>query len=158
MDFIAQLEYTRRYTDHYVDALKDQDWYITPEVNGVKLNSVAWIVGHIVVSQNFLQNYCLGMPHLKITWARDFGMGSVPLPADQSPSQKEILETMVEVMKNTVSNIKSLDPSLYPIHNPKEFKPPLATEALTYEQCIYHGLWHESGHAGQLAAMHRLFK
>ncbi len=151
MTYADQITQVRRLSKYYISILDELDWYVPMEANGMQLNSISWIVAHLSASQNFLQNYCIGKPMIKIPWARQFGMGSSPSSRDDSPTKQELLETLDKVFENTVKNINELDPALYPEPNPAGFKIPQLGGEFTIEEMIVRGIWHESHHSGQLA-------
>ncbi len=151
MTLAEQTQYARHRTMIYIESLLSEDWYSPADINGQYLNSISWIVAHIAVSQNFLHNYCIGKDMVKIPWARQFGMGSLPSSREDSPSQSEILDVMNKVYKNSLSNIQSTDPKSLLAPNPIGFKNPNSEQILSYEEVINHGIWHESHHSGQLA-------
>ncbi len=149
--YADQINYVRNITKVYIHLLQDADWYVPLEANGQQLNNISWIVAHLAVSQNFLQNYCIGKQMLDIPWARQFGRGSTPSTVDNTPSKEELLETLDRVLENTIKNVNELDPSSYSLPNPVGFKVPLLDQMLSTEGVIFHGIWHESHHSGQLA-------
>ncbi len=151
MTYAEQIQGIRKLSKTYIHLLQDADWYVPLEANGVQLNNISWIVAHLAASQTFLQNYCIGKQMLKIPWARQFGMGSAPSSREDSPSKEEILDTLDRVFENTVKNISDLDPVDYSLPNPAGFKVPLFADELSIEDMIFHGIWHESHHSGQLA-------
>ncbi len=152
MTYAEQIQGVRDLSMTYLKLLENADWYVPFEVNGVQLNSISWIVAHLSASQNFLQNYCIGKQMLKIPWARQFGMGSTPSSREETPSQEELMETLDRVLQNTVKNVSEIDPTTYGLPNPAGFKAPLFGKELTIEDMIFHGIWHESHHSGQLAS------
>lgn len=71
-----QLDKARELSLWYLSFLKDVDTQKTFKSDEHTFNSVLWEVGHITVTESFLALYLTYGASEKITWAKQFGLGS----------------------------------------------------------------------------------
>lgn len=151
---VETLELGRDLTRFYLSKLKGQDVYKVFEVEGKKLNSILWLIAHITVSENWLLLVCTGGEHVKIPWARQFGLGSeVPKPEDCPPFE-EVLDYFKKVHEKSIAYISTLsDEELgQPTTNGIDFGGEDSIRAI-----IKHCIRHEGVHAGHLSWLCKLF-
>lgn len=151
---IETLNSTRDLTRYYLSNLKGQDVHKVFEVEGKKLNSILWLVAHMAVSENWLLLVCTRGEHVKIPWARQFGLGSeIPKPED-CPSFEEVLEYFKKVHDTAIAHISTFtDADLAsPTTNGIDFGGEDSKRAI-----IRHCIRHEGVHAGHLSWLCKLF-
>jgi hypothetical protein len=140
----------RKLTIHYFRRLDGFDIYHRfPAGNSGKLlNSACWIMGHLVVSQNYLMLQAIGGEKLSIPWAKTFGIGSSgELPLNE-PNINEILTLQQAVHEKSLNYIRSLDEKALAL--PSVYGFAYSTED-SRRGLIRHAIRHEGVHAGQLA-------
>src|SRR5262245_54888885 len=102
------MDKTRYITNYYFKMLEGTDLHQVFEVNGNRLNSAMWILAHIPVTQNFLMLRSTGGTHVKIPWARQFGVGSMaPAPGDYPP-QDELRAVFKDVHEKSLAHVSTL--------------------------------------------------
>jgi hypothetical protein len=147
------MDKTRRLTETYLELLKNVDLHQVFEVEGKQLNSVFWIMAHLAVTENYLLLRSTGGDMKKISWARQFGIGTTPpAPADCPPLQ-EVRETLTAVHQAAVAHVASInDQSLDDINSTSfEFD-----GEKTIRSVIVHAIRHEGTHAGHLGWLCKL--
>jgi hypothetical protein len=138
----------------YYNKLRETDLFqVFESKNGVRLNCAFWIMAHLAVTENFLLLYCTGGEHVKITWSRQFGMGSVmPRQAD-CPSIETVIDTLSEVHQYSLKHVAQLDETSLALPTRSGFK--LGGED-TIRATIMHAIRHEGSHAGHLGWLCKL--
>ena len=81
----------RDLTRWYISLLKNVDPYLQQGVNGVKLNSVYWLVAHLTWAENMLILKATGASPLDIFWLDHYSLGCDGTLHTQQPDMKEIL-------------------------------------------------------------------
>ena len=151
---VETLELSRDLTRYYLSNLKEQDVYKVFEIEGKQLNSIIWLVAHITVSENWLLLVCTGGEHVKIPWARQFGLGSEVPKKEDCPPFEEILSYFKQVHKKSIAYISQLtdDDLNQPTTNGIDFGGEDSVRAI-----IKHAIRHECAHAGHLGWLCKLF-
>ena len=147
------VENTRQLTLSYIQQLKGVDLYREFECEGVKLNSVFWIMGHLPVTQNFLLLRSTGGEAVRIPWARTFGMGATPLIQSEYPSLEEVEATLHEVHSQCVRHVAGLQEESLGNKNTTGFS---ILGQDTIKSVIVHAIRHENMHAGHLSWLCKL--
>lgn len=141
------IDKTRFLTNMYLDLLKDQDLHKIFEMESKPLNSAFWLMAHLPVTQNFLLLRSTGGEAVKIPWARQFGLGSVPPAKEDCPPVDEVREMLKLVHEKSVAHIKSLDDAALDMDSTSGFE--FAGEK-SVRSMIIHAARHEGTHAGHL--------
>ncbi len=151
---VETLELSRELTNFYLKKLEGQDVYKSFEIEGKQLNSILWLVAHMTVSENWLLLVCTGGEHVKIPWARQFGLGSEIPAKEDYPPVDEIMNTFYEVHKKAMAYVSTLtDEDLsQPTTNGITFGGEDSKRAI-----IKHAVRHECSHAGHLGWLCKLF-
>ncbi len=144
---------TRELTNIYLHFLKDVDPHRVFESNGVQLNTVFWLMAHLPVTQNFLLLRANGGEVIKIPWARQFGLGSVPSAKEDCPPIDEVRDVMKTVHEKAVAHISTLNLDLLDTDNTIGFE--FAGEK-SVRSLIVHSIRHEATHAGHLGWLCKL--
>lgn len=145
---------TRDLLYFYLSKLDKSLWYITPEVNGEKLNSVAWELCHMVWAQDYLILQACANRSSNIAWLQKVGIGKPTPTATDLPSIEEIKEALKMVHAQSLEVIRGLSDSDLdsPNHINLDFK-----KGNSKRQIIYHHIRHEGGHIGHIGLLCKLF-
>ncbi len=147
------MDKSRQLTNIFLDLIKDVDPYRVFESGGSKLNSVFWIMAHLAVTKNFLLLRCTGGELVKIPWARQFGLGSVPSAKEDCPPIEEVKGFLSDVHRKSVLHIASLNDSYLDEVNATGFE--FAGEK-SVRSIIIHAIRHENLHGGHLSWLCKL--
>lgn len=147
------LNKTRDITNLYLKLLEKTDWHKTYESEGTKLNTVFWLAAHISITQNFLALRCTGGEKITLPYARQFGLGSTPSTAEDSPSKEEMLSNLNLIHEKSINHVASLDPSFLDEVNPTGFE---FLGENSVRSMIVHAIRHENLHAGHLGWLCKL--
>ena len=120
----------------------------------IRDSSISWLVAHITISENWLLLVCTGGERVKIPWARQYGLGSIPPKKEDAPSFEEILKYFKEVHHTAINYVSQLtDEDLSkPTTNGITFGGEDSVRAI-----IKHAIRHECAHAGHLSWLCKLF-
>lgn len=145
---------TRDLLYFYLSKLDKSLWYITPEVNGEKLNSVAWELCHMVWGQDYLILQACANRSSNIAWLEKFGIGNPTVNTTELPTIEEIKEALKMVHTQSLEVIRGLSDSDLdsPNHINLDFK-----KGNSKRQIIYHHIRHEGGHIGHIGLLCKLF-
>jgi uncharacterized damage-inducible protein DinB len=151
---VEMLELSRDLTKFYLSKLKGKDEHKIFEIDGKQFNSISWLVAHITISENWLLLVCTGGKRVKIPWARQYGLGSIPPKKEDAPSFEEILKYFKEVHQTAINYVAQL--------TDKDLSKP-TTNGITFggedsvRAIIKHAIRHECAHAGHLSWLCKLF-
>ena len=137
----------------YLNILKDTDPHRVFEIEDHKLNNMFWIIAHLSVTENFLLLRCTGGEVVKIPWARQFGLGSVPIPASECPPLDEVKNMFAEVHAKAIKHVATLDEAKLDEVNPVGFE---FDNEKSVRAMIVHAIRHEGTHAGHLGWLCKL--
>jgi hypothetical protein len=145
-------EFARKLSLSYFEKLKEKDIYREFEVDGKKLNSVYWLMGHLAVTENYLLLKSTGGEIVRFAWARPFGLGgAMPAEAERVP-MNEIMKTLNEVHEKAIKHIAHLtDEQLA-----EPVKGDLKFGDGSIKAIMMHAIRHEASHAGHLGWLCKL--
>lgn len=131
----------------YTSNLKDVDPHKQWEVNGYKLNSVAWINAHLCWSEDFLLLKATGGKSSEATWLDHYQLGSDGTMHEPEVDMKTILADRKIIHDACMAHIRSLSDEDLAKPNPVglAFGPQNSIKTM-----IQHAIRHEGTHAGQL--------
>lgn len=150
------LQKTRDLTRWYLSLLKNADPYHQPEVNGVKLNSVAWLAGHLVWAEDFLVLRATGGEGTGIEWLEHYKLGADGSLHVATPNMKEILDTLKMVHEKATAHLLTLSDEQ--LNEPNPFGITFSgasNKKITVQHCIRHEGMH-TGHLSWLCRMNGL--
>lgn len=147
------LNYTRHITLMYFDKLKTTNLHQQFTVNHIELNSPYWIIAHLTVTENYLCLRSTGGEIVKFSWAKLFGLGSIPPKPEDCPPFGEIFTTFNEVHQKSVAHLKTLTDDQLELPTTSGIK---FGGVDSYRRVISHAIAHEGTHAGQLAWLCKL--
>lgn len=147
------LNNTRVLAYFYIDKLSNVNWYQQFEVNGNKINSVAWNLAHMAWAQNFLVLVATGNNSVNIKWMDLFKIGSEPAPIELYPNKNDILLAFENIHTLALHQVRSLTPEQLdsPNHINLKFK-----NGSSQRLAIHHHLRHEGSHIGHLALLAKM--
>ncbi|MFN8287794.1 MAG: DinB family protein [Chitinophagales bacterium] len=131
----------------YMSKLKEADPYKEWEVNGVKLNSVAWMAAHLCWSENFLLLIGTGGPSVNIEWLNHYRLGADGTFHQPEVDLKTFLDQRKTIHEAAMAHIRTISDE------------DLMKENLigadfgtgnTIKVVIQHAIRHEATHAGHL--------
>jgi hypothetical protein len=146
------LEKARGLSRWYISLLKNIDPYAQIDVNGIKLNSVAWVVAHLTWAENMLVLQGAGGQPVEIDYLKHYGFGSNGETHMEKPDMKMLLDNMKMVHEKAMVHIQSLTDEQIMAHSPvgQMFGDP------TIKMAIQHAIRHEGTHAGHLGWLCKL--
>lgn len=148
------MDQVRNLTRFYLSKLKGKDEYHQFEVGGKKLNSIYWLVGHIVWAERMLLLDSLGGPKVEAEWAKEFKIGSEPANREGLPGLKEMIDKLKEVHAVALEFLKSMP-------NEELDKENLFGMGFggdnSKRMMIQHAIRHEAQHMGHLSTLCKLF-
>lgn len=145
-------DYSRRISLDYFNKIRDKDIYREFEVNGTKLNSAYWLLGHLVVTENYLLLKSTGGEIVRFGWARPFGLGGSLEQVTEKVSLDEMFATMNEVHGKAMQHIRSLTNEQLRLPNTGAIK---FGDGSIYD-VIRHAIEHEGAHGGHLGWLNKL--
>ena len=151
-----QLDKSRELTKWYLSLVKGCDPLKTFSIDSKSFNSIIWEIGHLTMSENFLGMYLTYGPSVKLSWAKEFGMGTTNTKQDNYPDFKEVLNTFKTVHEATVSHIATLSDEDLDKPTKIEFN---VAGIKTVRDAVIHVIRHESihtGHLGWLCKLHNV--
>jgi len=147
------MDKTRQLTGMYLNLLKDTDMHKVFEIDGKKLNSAFWLMAHLSVTENFLLLRSIGGENVKIPWARQFGLGSVPPAEADCPPLDEIKAVFNDIHQKSIKHVATLESSSLDADNLIGFE---FLGEKTVRSNIIHAIRHEGTHAGHLSWLCKL--
>jgi hypothetical protein len=147
------MDKTRQLTAYYMNFLKQTDLHKVFEIEGKRLNSAFWIMAHLAVTENFLLLRSTGGDHVKIPWARQFGLGSVPPAPGDCPPIDEVNQLLQQIHEKSLKHIASLDPEILDQENSTGFT---FDGDKSIRSAVVHAIRHEGSHAGHLGWLCKL--
>lgn len=117
------------------------------------LNSAFWIMAHLSVTQNYLLLKSTGGDSLRIPYARQFGMGSVPPLREECPPLDEVRAILNEVHQKSVSHVSTISDDQLNQKNATGFS---ILGQDTMRSVIIHAIRHENMHTGHLSWLCKL--
>jgi hypothetical protein len=147
------MDRTRERSLDCIEKLKATDMHRVFSCGDVKLNSAIWITGHLSVTENWLLLRSTGGEHVKIPWARTFGMGGGMPGKDDVPPLEELLETLEEVHRRSLAHISSLTDAQLEEDNNTGFD---LFGVRSKRDVIIHAIRHEGIHCGHLGWLCKL--
>ncbi len=149
---LETLESTHSLTVMYLSFLKDIDKRKHLDFNGIKLNSLYWILGHLIDSENDLLLNALGQKGLQHEWLKKFSYGSA-LDVKCDIPYDELMEIFTQNHKECMNHLKSLNDSDLEKDNFINFK---IGDSKSIKTIIIHHIRHIGVHNGHLSSLCKL--
>ncbi|MDP2385890.1 MAG: DinB family protein [Bacteroidota bacterium] len=147
------LNNTRVLAYFYLDKLSEADWFKQFDVNGARINSVAWNLAHMAWAENFLVLVSTGNNSVNIKWLELFKIGSEPAPINLYPNREDILSAFENIHTLAMHQVRSMKEEQFdePNHINLKFK-----NGNSQRLAIHHHLRHEGTHIGHLALLAKM--
>ncbi len=146
------MDRTRQYNRWYLSGLKDVDPHREFVCEGVKLNTLFWLVAHLAVSENGLLLRATGGPFEKFSWAKHFSVGSKGLPKEECPPYTEVWATFKAVHEKTMAHLPTITDEA--LEQPNITGLPLI--GTNVRDVITHAIRHEGLHTGHITWLCKL--
>lgn len=147
------MDSTRGMTNYYFSKLKDTDLHRVFNAGDVALNSAFWIMAHLAVTENWLLLRSTGAEHVKIPWARQFGMGAQPYDKGHAPQLDEVMQTLGNVHELSLTHVRSLTDEQLKAPNTTGFD---LFGSSSVRDVVVHAIRHEGSHGGHLGWLCKL--
>lgn len=144
---------TRDLAYFYLSKLDEKDWFIEPEANGKKINSVAWTLCHMTWAQNHLILKGCSDQAVSNSWLDMFAIGSTPPPFEKYPVLDEIKNEMKTIHQKSIEVLSNMDDDELMKPNNTSIKFKRGDAKL---QIINHHIRHEAMHIGHLSILCKL--
>lgn len=138
----------RDLTKWYFSLVKDADPYHQWEVNGQKLNSIAWLAAHLVWAEDFLIVRATGGRGLGLEWLEHYKLGSDGSLHEEKPDMKTLLTLLKQGHENATTHLLSLSNEKLEEENSFGFG---FGGVKTNRMMIQHCIRHEAMHTGHLS-------
>lgn len=136
-----------------IEQLKETDMHRVFRCGETELNSAIWIVGHLSVTENWLLLRSTGGEHVKIPWARTFGMGGGKPGKEDMPPLSELTDMLGEVHRRSLEHVLSLSDEQLEEDNTTGFN---LFGVRSKKDVIIHAIRHEGVHCGHLGWLCKL--
>jgi uncharacterized damage-inducible protein DinB len=146
-------EDVRGLTKFYLHRAKEVDPFRVYEAYGTKLNSLYWIMGHIVWAEYYLLVEALTGNNMEIPWLKNFERGSNLEENNDNPSVEDIKQAMDLVHNQAMEGLRAMsnaelgEPNSLGI----EFSGGNSKRVL-----VRHAIRHEPCHSGQIGWILRM--
>lgn len=145
---------TRKLTKSLLDQIESSNClYNDFMLDDKHLNSAFWIMAHLSVTQNYLLLRSTGGESVKIPYARQFGMGSVPPAREECPSLEDVRGVFNLVHEKSIEHIRNLDPFQLNQKNTTGF---VFLGEDSIRSVVVHAIRHENMHSGHLSWLCKL--
>ncbi len=138
----------RDLTKWYFSLVKDANPYHQWEVNGQKLNSIAWLAAHLVWAEDFLIVRATGGKGLGLEWLEHYKLGSDGSLHEEKPDMKTLLSLLKKGHENATAHLLSLSNEKLEEENAFGFG---FGGVKTNRMMIQHCIRHEAMHTGHLS-------
>jgi len=139
---------TRDLTKWYLSLLKPADPCYQWEVNGKKLNSIAWIAAHLVWAEDFLIIRATGGKGIGLEWLEHYKLGSDGSLHEEKPDMKNLVTILKEGHVKATTHLLGLNNDKLNEDNPLGFG---FAGVKTNRMMIQHAIRHEAMHTGHLS-------
>lgn len=147
------LNNTRVLAYFYLDKLNEANWYEEFNVNGNRINPVAWNVAHMAWAQNFFVLVATGNTSVNLKWLDLFKIGSEPLPTSLYPSRQDIMMAFENIHTLALHHVLAMQPMQFDQPNLIDLK---FKNGNSKRLAIHHHLRHEGSHIGHLALLAKM--
>src|ERR1700740_2884891 len=102
------LNNTRVLAYFYLDKLNETDWYAQFDVNGNRINSVAWNLAHMAWAQNFFVLVASGNQSVCLRWLALFKIGSEPPTVSLYPNKEDLLAAFENIHTLALHQVRTM--------------------------------------------------
>ena len=147
------LDKSRDLTKYYLSLLKSVNPIEKHIVNNHSLNSIYWIVAHLIWAEDELINQCTGHESVLPAFIERYHLGATSDLHEENPDFKALLALMNEVHEKCKQTILNMSTETFYAPNPKGEK---FGQDDSNKMLIMHAIRHESVHTGNLALIAKI--
>ncbi len=137
----------RSLTKFFVNQLQDIDIEKQFEFDGVKLNTVSWLIGHLCWTENTLILKGIGNTDSGVPWLEEYGIGTDPSDIKTKPTLSELISTLDSIHEKAMEILENLSDEELSRENHLGFG---FGGDKSKRMLIIHAIRHEPMHTGQL--------
>lgn len=138
----------RALSNFFISKAAGTDIHNRQEVNGVKLNSIAWILGHLCWTENTLILRGIGNADAGIAWLEEFEIGSDPENVKVRLSFEELIACLDSIHGKAIKVLEAVNDEELDQDNHLGF----TFGGQKSKRAIFlHAIRHEPMHIGQLS-------
>lgn len=146
----------RDLTRWYLSLLKTVDPYSQVDVNGIRLNSIYWLVAHLTWAENMLILKATGGNPVDAPWLEHYRLGGDGTLHTHNPDLKAALKLLKEVHELSQAHLLTLPDEKMEQNNLIGFGfGGDNTNRMMIQHCIRHEAMH-TGHLSWLCKIHRI--
>jgi uncharacterized damage-inducible protein DinB len=140
-------ENVRGLSKFFINNLGETDIHKVYELNGIKLNSIHWIIAHLAWTENMLILKAVGNDEMDMPWLEEYGFGSNPEEIKTKPDFTSLIATLDAIHERAVRILSGLTPEDLDSDNHLDFT---FGGSKSKRNLIIHAIRHEPMHMGQL--------
>jgi uncharacterized damage-inducible protein DinB len=140
-------ENVRGLSKYFINNLGETDIHKVYELNGIKLNSIQWIIAHLAWTENMLILKAVGNDEMDMPWLEEYGFGSNPEEIKTKPDFTSLIATLDAIHERAVRILSGLTPEDLDSDNHLDFT---FGGSKSKRNLIIHAIRHEPMHMGQL--------
>ncbi|MGB3017254.1 MAG: DinB family protein [Ignavibacteria bacterium] len=144
---LSVYENVRGLTKFFISKLGDTDINHVFEVNGIKLNTIQWLIAHLAWTENELIVKAVGNDDINLPWLEEYGFGSVPAEIKTRPDLETLLKVLDSTHQRAVKILSGLTAEDLDSDNHLNFS---FAGSKCKRNLIIHAIRHEPMHIGQL--------
>ncbi len=144
---LSVYENVRGLTKFFISKLGDTDINQVFEINGIKLNSIHWLIAHLAWTENELILKAVGNDDINLPWLEEYGFGSVPAEIKTVPDFESLLKVLDSIHERAVKILSALSAEDLDSDNHLDFS---FAGSKCKRNLIMHAIRHEPMHVGQL--------
>lgn len=137
----------RNLTRFFINQLQDIDIEKQFEVDGVRLNTIAWLIGHLCWTENTLILKGVGNTDSGVPWLEEYGIGTNPAEIKTKPALSELISTLDSIHEKAMAILEGLSDEELTKENHLGFG---FGGDKSKRMLIIHAIRHEPMHTGQL--------
>ncbi len=146
-ELIGVYKNVRSMTKYFLSQLKDIDTSWSPVIEGTKLNSVEWMVGHLCWSEDFLILKSVGNTTSGLPWLDEYGIGSNPDDLKTRTPFGSLLDSLDKIHESALKVLSGLNDAQLDQNNFTDLE--FGGDG-SIRMAIIHAIRHEPMHSGQL--------
>lgn len=144
---LSVYENVRGLTKFFISNLGDTDINQVFEINGIRLNSIHWLIAHLAWTENELILKAVGNDDINLPWLEEYGFGTVPAEIKTSPDFETLLKALDSTHEKAVKILSTLSEEELDRDNHLDIS---FAGSKCKRNLIMHAIRHEPMHIGQL--------
>ena len=148
------LDRTRGLTRYYTSLLRETNPEAQIDVNGIKLNSLYWLIAHLIWAEDNLAVQMTGGQSVAPEWAEKYCINSNGILHEGRPDFKTLLAELKRVHEASLAHIRQLTDEDLAQPNPAGMH--FGDGDTSRRVMIQHAIRHEGTHVGHLGWLCKL--